>query len=260
MSRYYAVPKETEHHCQKFNLSLQLIPGHLSVFLFIICGCTIFIKWNAWTVSICFLANSFIRCGWKDVQAENRCFVSTIKLWWRLSSNLKLQIVENLILKSFFSKYFLFYCSIQVPEQGSWCNHGGLGYRLTNWLQCWQPWPGLGKSTHTPTEGQVFDACLCLQLSLGPSRIISKYERTTVLSERGSLLIYLDKVTGFLLVLFLLLVSGLFWICAQVSHRQPEEITFRIHQKLKSGVFQPAAVSVYEHNDCELNTFCPFFL
>lgn len=147
-------------------------------------------------LSICFHANSFIRCGWKDVQAENRCFVSTIKLWWRVSSNLKLQIVENLIFKSFFSKYFLFYFSIQVPEQGLWCNHGSLGYRLTNWLQCWQPWPGLSKSTHTLTEGQIFDVCLCLQRSLGPSRIISKYERTTVLSERGSLLIYLDKVTG----------------------------------------------------------------
>ena len=35
----------------------------------------------------------------------------------------------------------------------------------------------------------------------------------------------------------------------QVSHTRPEEITFRIHQKLNVGVLQPAAVSVYEHND-----------
>ncbi|KAF1375364.1 hypothetical protein PFLUV_G00219060 [Perca fluviatilis] len=64
-------------------------------------------------------------------------------------------------------------------------------------------------------------------LSKGRARIIAKYEMNTVLSERGSLIIYLDKV----------------------SHTQPEEITFRIHQKLKVGVLQPAAVSVYEYYD-----------
>uniref|UniRef100_A0A8C9WZR1 Uncharacterized protein n=1 Tax=Sander lucioperca TaxID=283035 RepID=A0A8C9WZR1_SANLU len=64
-------------------------------------------------------------------------------------------------------------------------------------------------------------------LSKGRARIIAKYEMNTVLSERGSLIIYLDKV----------------------SHTRPEEITFRIHQKLKVGVLQPAAVSVYEYYD-----------
>ncbi|XP_062283410.1 complement C3-like isoform X1 [Scomber scombrus] len=62
-------------------------------------------------------------------------------------------------------------------------------------------------------------------LSKGRARTIAKYEMNTFLSERGSLIIYLDKV----------------------SHRRPEEITFRIHQKLKVGVLQPAAVSVYEY-------------
>uniref|UniRef100_A0A8C9XDJ9 Anaphylatoxin-like domain-containing protein n=1 Tax=Sander lucioperca TaxID=283035 RepID=A0A8C9XDJ9_SANLU len=60
-------------------------------------------------------------------------------------------------------------------------------------------------------------------LSKGRARIIAKYEMNTVLSERGSLIIYLDKVR--------------------------HEITFRIHQKLKVGVLQPAAVSVYEYYD-----------
>ncbi|KAI4800334.1 hypothetical protein KUCAC02_013326 [Chaenocephalus aceratus] len=46
-----------------------------------------------------------------------------------------------------------------------------------------------------------------------------------VLSERGSLILYLDKV----------------------SHTRPEEIIFRVHQKMKVGVLQPAAVSVYEY-------------
>ncbi|KAM6938799.1 complement C3-like [Lycodopsis pacificus] len=64
-------------------------------------------------------------------------------------------------------------------------------------------------------------------LSKGHARTIAKYEMNTVLSERGSLIIYLDKV----------------------SHTRPEEITFRVHQKLKVGVLQPAPVSVYEYYD-----------
>uniref|UniRef100_A0A8D0DD34 Complement C3-like n=1 Tax=Sander lucioperca TaxID=283035 RepID=A0A8D0DD34_SANLU len=62
-------------------------------------------------------------------------------------------------------------------------------------------------------------------LSKGRARIFPKYELNKVLSERGSLIIYLDKV----------------------SHTRPEEITFRIYQKLKVGVLQPAAVSIYEY-------------
>ncbi|XP_019117290.2 complement C3-like isoform X2 [Larimichthys crocea] len=63
-------------------------------------------------------------------------------------------------------------------------------------------------------------------LAKGRARTISKYNMNTADSERGSLIIYLDKV----------------------SHTRPEEITFRVHQKLKVGVLQPAPVSVYEHN------------
>ncbi|XP_041788921.1 complement C3-like [Chelmon rostratus] len=62
-------------------------------------------------------------------------------------------------------------------------------------------------------------------LSKGHARTIAKYEMNTVLSDRGSLIIYMDKI----------------------SHTRPEEIVFRIHQKLKVGVLQPAAVSVYEY-------------
>ncbi|XP_058495809.1 complement C3-like isoform X2 [Solea solea] len=64
-------------------------------------------------------------------------------------------------------------------------------------------------------------------LAKGRARTIAKYEMDTVLSERGSLIIYLDKV----------------------SHTRSDEITFRIHQTLKVGVMQPAAVSVYEYYD-----------
>uniref|UniRef100_UPI003AAF2771 complement C3-like n=1 Tax=Centroberyx gerrardi TaxID=166262 RepID=UPI003AAF2771 len=64
-------------------------------------------------------------------------------------------------------------------------------------------------------------------LSKGRDRTISSYEMNTALSERGSLILYLDKV----------------------SHRRPDEIAFKITQTMKVGVLQPAAVSVYEYYD-----------
>ncbi|KAM4584754.1 complement C3-like [Odontesthes bonariensis] len=64
-------------------------------------------------------------------------------------------------------------------------------------------------------------------LSRGPARIIANYKADTLLSERGSLIIYLDKI----------------------SNIQPVEISFRIHQEMKVGILQPAAVSVYEYSD-----------
>ncbi|XP_053713564.1 complement C3-like [Synchiropus splendidus] len=61
----------------------------------------------------------------------------------------------------------------------------------------------------------------------GKAAVISKYEMNKGLSERGSLIIYLDKV----------------------SHKRPEEITFRVRRTMKGGILQPAAVSVYEYYD-----------
>ncbi|KAM8843649.1 complement C3-like [Synchiropus picturatus] len=61
----------------------------------------------------------------------------------------------------------------------------------------------------------------------GRAAVISKYEMNKGLSERGSLIIYLDKV----------------------SHKRPEEITFRLRRTIKAEVLQPAAVSVYEYYD-----------
>ncbi|XP_051801544.1 complement C3-like [Acanthochromis polyacanthus] len=65
------------------------------------------------------------------------------------------------------------------------------------------------------------------RLSKGRARIIAKYEMDKVLSERGSLIIYLDKI----------------------SNVRSDEISFRIQQKTDVGVLQPAAVSVYEYNN-----------
>uniref|UniRef100_A0A3B4ZCZ6 Complement C3-like n=1 Tax=Stegastes partitus TaxID=144197 RepID=A0A3B4ZCZ6_9TELE len=64
-------------------------------------------------------------------------------------------------------------------------------------------------------------------LAEGRARTIAKYEMDKVLSERGSLIIFLNKI----------------------SNIRSEEISFRIHQEMKVGVLQPAAVSVYEYND-----------
>ncbi|KAM6939509.1 complement C3-like [Xenentodon cancila] len=71
-------------------------------------------------------------------------------------------------------------------------------------------------------SARIFD-----HLSEGRAPIIAKYEMNTALSERGSLIIYLNKV----------------------SHTRFEVISFRIHQTMKVGVLQPAAVSVYEYYD-----------
>ncbi|KAE8620188.1 hypothetical protein XENTR_v10010139 [Xenopus tropicalis] len=56
-------------------------------------------------------------------------------------------------------------------------------------------------------------------------RYISKYEMDKERSERGSLIIYLDKV----------------------SRTENECLKFKIHQKFEVGVLQPAAVTVYEY-------------
>ncbi|KAM5172490.1 complement C3-like isoform 2-T2 [Mantella aurantiaca] len=56
-------------------------------------------------------------------------------------------------------------------------------------------------------------------------KYISKYEMDTERSERGSLIIYLDKV----------------------SRSEMECLKFKIHQNFKVGIIQPATVAVYEY-------------
>ncbi|KAM6939508.1 complement C3-like [Xenentodon cancila] len=75
--------------------------------------------------------------------------------------------------------------------------------------------------------GCMFDKNDLEALSSGHAALISKYEMDKALSKKGSLIIYLRKV----------------------SNEYPEEISFRIHQQMKVGVLQPAAVSVYEYYD-----------
>ncbi|KAF4097397.1 hypothetical protein G5714_021405 [Onychostoma macrolepis] len=63
------------------------------------------------------------------------------------------------------------------------------------------------------------------ELSSGKERHIQKYERNKLLSERGSLIFYLEKV----------------------SHKEVERILFRMYKLYNVGLLQPAAVTIYEY-------------
>ncbi|XP_067260267.1 complement C3-like [Chanodichthys erythropterus] len=63
------------------------------------------------------------------------------------------------------------------------------------------------------------------KLSSGKERYIQKYEKNTELSERGSLILYLQKV----------------------SHKETERIAFRMKKIVNVGLLQPAAVTIYEY-------------
>ncbi|KAK9981497.1 hypothetical protein ABG768_001027 [Culter alburnus] len=63
------------------------------------------------------------------------------------------------------------------------------------------------------------------KLSTGKERFIQKFEMDKRLSERGSLILYLDKVL----------------------HIEPQKISFRMHKMFDVGLLQPAAVTIYEY-------------
>ncbi|XP_015822501.1 complement C3 [Nothobranchius furzeri] len=73
--------------------------------------------------------------------------------------------------------------------------------------------------------GYIFNKNDLESLSSGHDRFIDFFETENVLSEKGSLVIYLKTI----------------------SNTRPDEISFRIEQQSKVGILQPAAVSVYEY-------------
>ncbi|XP_073698376.1 complement C3 [Garra rufa] len=77
--------------------------------------------------------------------------------------------------------------------------------------------------------GFVVDEDDLKALSTGCDRMIQKFEMNKLLSERGSLIIYLNKV----------------------SHKREDTIAFRLHRIMNGGFLQPAAVSVYEYYSIE---------
>ncbi|XP_067258551.1 complement C3 isoform X1 [Chanodichthys erythropterus] len=64
------------------------------------------------------------------------------------------------------------------------------------------------------------------KLSSGKDKYIQSFELNKELSERGSLIIYIDKV----------------------SHKETERIVFKVHKINEVGMLQPAGVTVYEYN------------
>uniref|UniRef100_A0A8C1RIG7 Complement component c3a, duplicate 4 n=1 Tax=Cyprinus carpio TaxID=7962 RepID=A0A8C1RIG7_CYPCA len=77
--------------------------------------------------------------------------------------------------------------------------------------------------------GFVVDENDLKALSTGHDRMIEKFEMNKQLSERGSLIIYLDKI----------------------SHTREDRISFRLHRIMNGGFLQPAAVTVYEYYSIE---------
>ncbi|XP_059409012.1 complement C3-like [Carassius carassius] len=64
------------------------------------------------------------------------------------------------------------------------------------------------------------------KLSTGKDKYIQSFELNKELSERGSLIIYIDKV----------------------SNKEKERVVFRMHKINEVGMLQPAGVTVYEYN------------
>ncbi|MCI4394012.1 hypothetical protein PGIGA_G00163970 [Pangasianodon gigas] len=73
--------------------------------------------------------------------------------------------------------------------------------------------------------GFVVDESDLTELTSGRDKYIQKFEMDKQLSERGSLIIYLDKV----------------------SHTVPDRIVFRVHKITNVALLQPAGVTVYEY-------------
>ncbi|KAF4075468.1 hypothetical protein AMELA_G00234790 [Ameiurus melas] len=73
--------------------------------------------------------------------------------------------------------------------------------------------------------GFVVDENDLTDLTSGRDKYIQKFEMDKQLSERGSLIIYVDKV----------------------SHTVPDRIVFRVHKITNVALLQPAAVGVYEY-------------
>ncbi|XP_064179565.1 complement C3-like [Anguilla rostrata] len=94
--------------------------------------------------------------------------------------------------------------------------------------------PSSSKSTMsildvTMLTGFTADQTDLEKLTAGKDQYVKKIEMNTQLSEKGSLIFYLDKV----------------------SHQLPDRVAFRIHKITNVGLLQPAAVTLYEYNSWE---------
>ncbi|KAJ8362943.1 hypothetical protein SKAU_G00117740 [Synaphobranchus kaupii] len=81
----------------------------------------------------------------------------------------------------------------------------------------------------TMLTGFIAEAKDLQRLTTGRDKYVQKIEMDKQLSEKGSLLIYLDKV----------------------SHQLPDRVVFRINKMNRVGLLQPAAVTLYEYYSME---------
>ncbi|KAG9337241.1 hypothetical protein JZ751_029526, partial [Albula glossodonta] len=81
----------------------------------------------------------------------------------------------------------------------------------------------------TMLTGFIADKKDLNRLTSGKDRYVQKIETDKQLSEKGSIVFYLDKV----------------------SHKQSDRVVFRMHKTNRVGLLQPAAVTVYEYNSLE---------
>ncbi|KAJ8362948.1 hypothetical protein SKAU_G00117790 [Synaphobranchus kaupii] len=81
----------------------------------------------------------------------------------------------------------------------------------------------------TMLTGFIADEKDLQRLTTGRDRYVQKIEMDKHLSEKGSLILYLDKV----------------------SHQLPDRVAFRIHEMYRVGLLQPAAVTLYEYYSME---------
>ncbi|XP_063066006.1 complement C3-like [Engraulis encrasicolus] len=81
----------------------------------------------------------------------------------------------------------------------------------------------------TQLTGFVVDETDLQRLRQGKDRPVQKLEKDQKLSDRGSLILYLNKV----------------------SHNQKDRIAFKVHRVMDVGLLQPAAVTVYEYYNSE---------
>uniref|UniRef100_A0A8C1RL20 Complement component c3a, duplicate 4 n=1 Tax=Cyprinus carpio TaxID=7962 RepID=A0A8C1RL20_CYPCA len=88
-------------------------------------------------------------------------------------------------------------------------------------------------SDQSKTTCKNFELALTFErLSTGHDRMIQKFEMNKQLSERGSLILYLDKVSV------------------------QDRISFRLHRIMNGGFLQPAAVTVYEYYSLGMKLMC----
>ncbi|KAI1886573.1 hypothetical protein AGOR_G00197200 [Albula goreensis] len=81
----------------------------------------------------------------------------------------------------------------------------------------------------TMLTGFIADTNDLKKLTSGKDRYVQKIETDKQLSEKGSLILYLEEV----------------------SHELSDRVVFRIHMMNRVGLLQPAAVTVYEYNSLE---------